>query len=48
MSCWPYHLRHSVHENMCIMGRPFAIEMVRSWGWPAGNLAVMRELVDVM
>lgn len=37
-----------VHENMCIMGRPFAIETVRSWGWPSEHLAVMRELVDVM
>lgn len=37
-----------VHENMCIMGRPFAIERVRSWGWPRGDIAVMRELVDVM
>ena len=22
-----------VHENMCIMARPFAIEHVRGWGW---------------
>jgi hypothetical protein len=36
-----------VHENMCIMGRPFAIEQVASWGWPAARMAVMRELVDV-
>jgi len=44
-----------VHENMCIMERPFAIERVRSWRgadgavlFPRENIAVMRELVDVM
>lgn len=37
-----------VHENMCIVGRPFAIEKVVSWGWGRSNCAVMRELVDVM
>ena len=37
-----------VHENMCIMGRSFAIETVRSWGWPKMRVAVARELVDVM
>ena len=35
-----------VHENMCIMGRPFAIENVASWGMGKDNVAVMRELVD--
>eukprot|EP00947_MAST-08B_sp_MAST-8B-sp1_P000556 g556.t1 len=38
-----------VHENMCILGRPFAIEKVTSWGgWDKSNLAVVRDLVDVM
>lgn len=38
-----------VHENMCILNRPFAIEQVTSWGWGSrDNLAVVRELVDVM
>lgn len=37
-----------VHENMCIMARPFAIEMATSWGMGKDNIAVMRELVDVM
>ena len=37
-----------VHENMCIMGRPWAIEKVRSLGWPQERVAVVRELVDVM
>jgi len=37
-----------VAENMCIMGRPFAIQAVRSLGWPAEQMAVVRELVDVM
>mmetsp|Transcript_100760 Transcript_100760/g.157350 ORF Transcript_100760/g.157350 Transcript_100760/m.157350 type:complete len:279 (-) Transcript_100760:16-852(-) len=37
-----------VHENMCIVNRPFAIEKVISWGWSASNTAVVRELVDVM
>ena len=36
-----------VHENMCVMERPFAIEAVASWGWPSDRTAVMRELVDV-
>ena len=35
-----------VHENMCIMGRPFAIENVAGWGMGKDNVAVMRELVD--
>ena len=30
------------------MGRPWAIEKVRSLGWPRDNVAVVRELVDVM
>ena len=30
------------------MGRSFAIETVRSWGWPKMRVAVARELVDVM
>lgn len=37
-----------VHENMCIMGRPFAIEEVRKLGWSPDRVAVVRELVDVM
>lgn len=37
-----------VHENMCIMERPFAIEHLRGWGWDKHNVAVVRELVDVM
>lgn len=37
-----------VHENMCIMNRPFAIEKVTSWGWNKNNIAVVRDLVDVM
>jgi hypothetical protein len=37
-----------VHENMCIVNRPFAIEKVVSWGFGPANVAVMRELVDVM
>ena len=36
-----------VHENMCVMGRPFAIEQVASWGWPPERIGVIRELVDV-
>ena len=35
-----------VHENMCVMEHPFAIEAVASWGWPSDRMAVMRELVD--
>lgn len=37
-----------VHENMCIVQRPFAIEKVVSWGWGPSNCAVVRELTDVM
>jgi len=37
-----------VHENMCIVGRPFALEKVVSWGWGPTNCAIMRELTDVM
>ena len=37
-----------VHENMCIMARPFAIEHLIGWGWPKERIAVVRELVDVM
>eukprot|EP01062_Namystynia_karyoxenos_P058632 TRINITY_DN50151_c0_g1_i1.p1 TRINITY_DN50151_c0_g1~~TRINITY_DN50151_c0_g1_i1.p1 ORF type:complete len:276 (+),score=79.94 TRINITY_DN50151_c0_g1_i1:94-921(+) len=37
-----------VHENMCILGRPFAIEKVHSWGWTKENTVVVRDLVDVM
>ena len=37
-----------VHENMCVLARPFAIERMRSLGWPAERVAVVRELVDVM
>jgi hypothetical protein len=29
----------SQHENMCIMGRPFAIEQVASWGMTKDNIA---------
>jgi hypothetical protein len=36
-----------VHENMCIMGRPFAIEQAYAWGI-FEHIAVVRELVDVM
>jgi hypothetical protein len=36
-----------VHENMCVMERPFAIEKVVSWGWTPDQIAVIRELVDV-
>ena len=45
-------LRHliymGVHENMCILARPFALEVVAGWGWNMADVAVMRELVDVM
>ena len=37
-----------VHENMCILERPFGIERVRSMGFAKQNLAVVRELVDIM
>ena len=37
-----------VHENMCIMARPFAIERLAGWGWQPDRMAVVRELVDVM
>lgn len=37
-----------VHENMCIVNRPFAIEKVVSWGWGPTSCAVVRDLVDVM
>merc|ERR1712217_92651 len=37
-----------VHENMCIVDRPFAIQKVVSWGWDATIVAVVRELTDVM
>jgi len=37
-----------VHENMCIVDRPFALDKIVSWGWGPSNCAVMRELVDVM
>lgn len=37
-------------ENMCIMGRPFAIEAMAmlQLGWARERVAVVRELVDVM
>ena len=36
-----------VHENMCIMGRPFALTHVtQQWGWAPEKIAVVRELVD--
>ena len=35
-----------VHENMCIMTRPFAIKQVVKWG--RFRVALLRELVDVM
>eukprot|EP00756_Hemistasia_phaeocysticola_P045499 Hpha_TRINITY_DN19247_c0_g1::TRINITY_DN19247_c0_g1_i1::g.194289::m.194289 len=45
-------LRHliylGVHENMCILNRPFALETMHAWGWTQDNLAVVRDLVDVM
>ena len=37
-----------VHENMCILGRPFAIEAVRAHGWARDAVSVVRELTDVM
>ena len=37
-----------VHENMCIMNRPFGIKRVAGWGWQPDRMAVVRELVDVM
>ena len=37
-----------VHENMCILDRPFALREMCGLGWPKENLAVVRELVDVM
>eukprot|EP00729_Bicosta_minor_P012526 gene12526-14083_t len=37
-----------VHENMCIMARPFAIQKWIEFGWPSDQIAVVRELVDVM
>ena len=42
------HARHctrtdvGVHENMCIMGRPFAIEKLRALGWEASRVGVVR------
>jgi hypothetical protein len=33
-----------VHENMCIVDRPFAIKKVVGWGWGATNCAIVREL----
>ena len=39
------HFAYSgVHENMCIMHRPFAIEKVRSWGVAKEDVAVIRDL----
>ena len=35
-----------VHENMCIMTRPFAIKQLVTWG--EFNVSLVRELVDVM
>lgn len=37
-----------VHENMCIMNRPFGIEQMIGHGFPSHNIAIVRELVDVM
>ena len=37
-----------VHENMCILERPFGIERVRGMGFSKQNLAVVRDLVDIM
>eukprot|EP00657_Telonema_sp_P-1_P007137 TRINITY_DN26784_c0_g1_i1.p2 TRINITY_DN26784_c0_g1~~TRINITY_DN26784_c0_g1_i1.p2 ORF type:complete len:105 (+),score=9.99 TRINITY_DN26784_c0_g1_i1:53-367(+) len=37
-----------VHENMCILGRPFAIEQAMVLGFDKQDIAVVRELVDVM
>ena len=37
-----------VHENMCIIARPFAIHEMTKLGFTAENIAVVRELVDVM
>jgi len=36
-----------VHENMCIMGRPFAIEMMTRLGFEPSDIAVVKQLVDV-
>ena len=36
-----------VHENMCILDRPFAIKAMRERGWSADSISVVRELVDV-
>ena len=33
---------------MIVVERPFAIEHLRGWGWDKHNVAVVRELVDVM
>eukprot|EP01064_Diplonema_japonicum_P028218 TRINITY_DN4277_c0_g1_i2.p1 TRINITY_DN4277_c0_g1~~TRINITY_DN4277_c0_g1_i2.p1 ORF type:complete len:276 (+),score=18.43 TRINITY_DN4277_c0_g1_i2:244-1071(+) len=37
-----------VHENMCIMNRPFAIEQVTARGFKPSQISVVREHVDVM
>ena len=35
----------TIHENMCIMGRSFAIKSAVSWGF---QVYLMRDLVDTM
>eukprot|EP00756_Hemistasia_phaeocysticola_P050632 Hpha_TRINITY_DN2577_c0_g1::TRINITY_DN2577_c0_g1_i1::g.1466::m.1466 len=37
-----------VHENICILTRPFAIEKLRAWGWTPDRIGVVRELTDLM
>lgn len=37
-----------VHENMCMMDRPFAIETMTRFGFQKADMAVVTELVDVM
>lgn len=47
--CQIKHLVYmGVHENMCIMGRPFAIEQMTRLGFVQDDIAVIKELVDVM
>ena len=33
-----------VHENMCIMNRPFTIDKIRTWAWPKERVAIIRDL----
>eukprot|EP01062_Namystynia_karyoxenos_P061702 TRINITY_DN5411_c0_g1_i1.p1 TRINITY_DN5411_c0_g1~~TRINITY_DN5411_c0_g1_i1.p1 ORF type:complete len:301 (+),score=86.35 TRINITY_DN5411_c0_g1_i1:78-905(+) len=37
-----------VAENMCVLNRPFAIRTLVGWGWAPDQIAVVRELTDIM